>query len=125
MVKCFDTSTPGIQNFEMELDQRSSISLFHISVIRHFGTPVVKYFDTSTPGIWNSEMESDQRSGISSFHILAIRHFDTPVVKCFDTSTLGIQDSEMELFPSLRNSLLVWLFKDFGVSHFTTSGLLC
>jgi hypothetical protein len=82
--------SPGIKNFEMESDQQSGISLFHILVIGHFGTPLVKCFDTSTPGIQSSEMESDQRSDISSFRISMIRHFDTPVVKCFDTSTPGI-----------------------------------
>jgi hypothetical protein len=66
-------------------------------------------------------MESDQRSSILLFLILAIRHFGTSVVKCFDTSTPGIWDSEMELFFGLRSSLLVFLFWDFGVSHFSGS----
>jgi hypothetical protein len=49
--------TPSIRSSEMESDQRSGISLFHILVIRHFGTSVVKCFDTSTPSLRDSEME--------------------------------------------------------------------
>jgi hypothetical protein len=106
--QCLTPPTPGIRSSEMESDQRSGISLFRISAIRHFDTPVVKCFDTSTPSIgtlkwsyfsiykalcWCAYFE------ISAFCISAIQHFGTPMMKCFDTSTPGIRDSEMELFP--------------------------
>jgi hypothetical protein len=46
VVKCFDTSTPGIQNYLL-------LSGFWRFTFCDSGTPVVKCFDTSTPGIQN------------------------------------------------------------------------
>jgi hypothetical protein len=46
VVKCFDTSTPSIQNFEMESDQWSGTPLFLILANQHFGIPVVKFLDS-------------------------------------------------------------------------------
>jgi hypothetical protein len=50
VVKCFDTSTPGIQNSEMESDQRSGTPTFLISANRHFGIPMVKFLDSPCRG---------------------------------------------------------------------------
>jgi hypothetical protein len=50
VVKCFDTSNPGIQNSEMESDQRSGTPTFLISANQHFGIPMVKFLDSPCCG---------------------------------------------------------------------------
>jgi hypothetical protein len=143
VVKCFNTSTPGIWNSEMESNQRFGVSSFCISAIRHFDTTVVKCFDTSTPSIRNSEMESDQRSDIFSFRILVIQHFDTPddeesrlfqlpvseIVLLSRFRRFAFRDSripndeESRLF-QLPISETISCFQDFSVSHFAIPRIL-
>jgi hypothetical protein len=91
----------------MESDQRSGISLFRISAIRHFDTPVVKCFDTSTPGIRDSEMELFpglrssllvclfQDFGVSHFGDSTFRHSCDEVFRHFNSR-----------YPGLRNGVI-------------------
>jgi hypothetical protein len=76
---------------------KNCILQFHISALRHFGTPMAKCFDTSTPGIRNYEMDSDQWSGTPAFLISSNQHFDIPMVKFLDSPCCGARNAETEL----------------------------
>jgi hypothetical protein len=101
--------TPGIRSSEMELDQRSGISLFRISTIRHFDTSVVKCFDTSTPGIWDFEMELFP--GLRSSLLMCLFwDFD---ISHFDDSTFRHSCDEVfrhfnSRYPGPRNGVISW-----------------
>jgi hypothetical protein len=57
VVKCFNTSTPGIRNSKMESDQWSGTPTFLISGNRHLSIPVVKFLDSPCHGAQNSKTE--------------------------------------------------------------------
>jgi hypothetical protein len=110
VVKCFDTSTPGIRNSEMESDQRSGTPAFLISVNRHFGIPVVKFLDSPCRGARNSETELV--CDISRLRVSRFRDSSDEESLLLTPPTPGIRNSGMESL-----SFLDFGFRDFGTPY--------
>jgi len=101
-----------------------------------FGTPVMKILDSwllqlpiSRTPKWSYFLVCETLCWCACFRILAflisrLRDSCDEESRLLTPANPSIWNFEMELFPSLQNSLLMCLFQDFGVSHFTTLGLL-
>jgi hypothetical protein len=114
-VKCFDTSTPGIRNSEMESDQWSGTPAFFISVNRHFGIPVVKDLDIS-----NSRYPKLRYvvCDISRLRVSRFRDSCDEESSLLTPPTPGIRNSGMESL-----SFHDFGFRDFGTPYFPSPGI--